>query len=264
MKEKISITLERELIEEIDSFVDGIRIRNRSQAIEFLLRKSLSEKRTAVILAGGEEEKLKVNGVYKPILEYKGCSAIEHIVKNLRKYRFTEIYIIGRKHVLSEIFKVVGDGNEYGVEIKYIEEKPLKPVTKQDTARTLKLINGKIKKPFLCIYCDVIFDFDLNAVWNFHLKSSSIATLIVKTSPNPQEWGNIELEGEYIVEFIEKPKKAKNYLVFSGVFIASPELLAQQGNSLEYEIFPNLAKKRLLTGYVISGFCEHVDKLIKK
>ena len=264
MKEKISITLERELIEEIDSFVDGIRIRNRSQAVEFLLRKSLSEKRTAVVLAGGEEEKLKVCGVYKPILEYKGYSAIEHIVRNLRKYRFTEIYIIGRKRVLSEIFKVLGDGSDYGVELRYVEEKPEKPVTKQDTARTLKLVNGKIKKPFLCLYCDVIFNFDLNAVWNFHLKTASIATLVVKTSPKPQEWGNVGLEGENVVEFIEKPKKAKNYLVFSGVFVASPELLAQQGNSLEYEIFPNLAKKRLLAGYVISGFCEHVDKLLKK
>lgn len=264
MKEKISITLDKELIAEIDYFVDGIRIRNRSQAIEFLLRKSLSERKTAVILAGGPEERLKVRGTYKPLLEYKGDPAIEHTIKNLRKYRFVEIYIIGRKHVLSEIFKVLGDGSDYGVELRYIEEKPEKPITKQDTARTLKLINGKIKKPFLCLYCDVIFDFNLSAIWNFHLKTASIATLVVKTSPQPHAWGNVELEGESVVEFIEKPKSAKNYLVFSGLFVASPELLSQQGNSLEYEIFPRLAKKRLLAGYVMSGFCEHVDRLLKK
>ncbi len=263
MKEKISITLDRDLIAEIDSFVDGFRIRNRSQAIEFLIRKSLSEKKVAVILAGGPEERLKVNGVYKPLLEYKGYTAIEHIVKNLRKYRYSEIYILGRKRVLSEIFKVLGDGSDFGVELKYIEEKPERPATKQDTARTLKLLNGKIKKPFLCLYCDVLFDFDLNSVWNFHLKNPSIATLVVKTSPQPHVWGNVGIEGESIVEFVEKPKTAKNYLVFSGIFVASPELLAQQGNSLEYEVFPRLARKRLLSGYMISGFCEHVDKLLK-
>ncbi len=261
MKEKISITLDKNLIAEIDSFVDGFRIRNRSQAIEFLLRKSVSERKTAVILAGGPEEKLKVRGIYKPLLEYEGKAAIEHIVKNLRKYRFGEIYIIGRKRVLSDIFKVLGDGSDFGVELKYIEEKPEKPVTKQDTARTLKLLNGRIKKPFLCLYCDVLFDFDLHALWNFHLKTASIATLVVKTSPQPHKWGNIELEGESIVEFVEKPKKAKNYLVFSGIFAASPEIFSQSGNSLEYEVFPRLAKKRMLAGYVISGFCEHVDKL---
>lgn len=264
MKEKISITLEKELIDEIDSFVDGLRIRNRSQAIEFLLRKSLSERKTAVILAGGPEERLRVNGVYKPLLEYKGIPVIEYEIKNLRKYRFTEIYIIGRKHVLSEVFKVIGDGSDYGINLNYIEEKVEKPVTKQDTARTLKILKGKIKKPFLCLYCDVIFDFDLNSLWNFHLKNNSIATLVVKTSSQPHSWGNVEMEGENIVKFIEKPKQTKSYLIYTGIFVASPELFAQQGNSLEYEIFPRIAKKRLLTGYVMHGFCEHADKLLKR
>ncbi len=261
MKEKISITLDKDLIAEVDSFVDGLRIRNRSQAIEFLLRKSISEKKTAVILAGGPEERLRVNDTYKPLLEYKGKPAVEHIVKKLRKYRFGEIYVLGRKHVLSEIFKVIGDGSDFGVELKYVEEKPEKPVTKQDTARTLKLLNGRIKKPFLCLYCDVLFDFDLHAFWNYHLKTASVATLVVKTSSQPHKWGNVEMEGESVVEFVEKPKKAKNYLVFSGIFAASPEIFSQPGNSLEYEVFPALAKKRMLAGYVISGFCEHVDKL---
>ncbi len=263
MKEKISITLDDVLLQEIDSLIDGFNIRNRSQAIEFLIRKSLSERKPAVILAGGEENKLKVNGIYKPLLKFKGRTVIEYMVKKLRMYKFLEIYIIGRKNLLSEIFKVLGDGSDFGTEIKYIEEKPEKPITRQDTARTLKLLNGKIKKPFLCLYCDIVFDFDPTPVWNFHLKSGAMTTLIVKTSQKPEEWGNVEMDGEIITKFIEKPKKSKNYLVYSGMFVSSPEILSQPGNSLEYEVFPSLVKKRLLAGYITSGFCEHIDRILK-
>ncbi len=260
MKEKISITLDSSILKEIDSLIDGIRIRNRSQAIEFLIKKSLSEKKTAVILSGGEENRLKVNGVYKPLLKYKSKTTIEHIIEWLRKFDFSDIYIVGRKNVLSEIFKVVGDGSEFGVSISYVEEKEEKMITKQDTAKTLKLLNGTINKPFLCIYCDVLCDFDLEDLWRFHIKSDNIATMVVKTSKEPRKWGNVEMVGNRITKFVEKPKKEENYLVYTGIFVANPEIFKQQGFSLEYEIFPRLAEKGMLGGYIVSGFCEHVDK----
>jgi NDP-sugar pyrophosphorylase family protein len=264
MKEKISITLDDLLIREVDSFIDGIRIRNRSQAIEFLLRKSLSERRTAVILAGGPEEKLRVDNTFKPLVAIKGKTVIERMIENLKRNKFSEIYIVGRKNVLSEIFKTIGDGSDFGVEIKYVEEKEEKPITKQDTARTLKLLKGKINKPFLCLYCDILFDFNLIPIWNFHLRSYNIATLVLMTSSSPHKWGNVKLEGENIVEFVEKPKKSENYIVYTGIFVASPEIFEQKGNSLEYEIFPAIAKKGLLGGYVASGKCEHVHELRNK
>jgi len=261
VKSKISVTLDEALLREIDALVDGIRIRNRSQAIEFLVRKGLAERKTAVILAGGEAKRLRTSGTYKFLLPYKNKPAIEHAVLSLRKNGFKEIIVIGRKAVLSEIFKVIGNGNGYGVEIKYIEEGEERPVTKQDTARTLKHAMGVIRKPFLCMYCDVLFDFPLSDAWNFHVKGESVATLLVKANPQPEKWGNVRMEGNVVKEFIEKPGKSENYLIYTGMFIASPELLSQPGNSLEYEIFPRLARKGMLTGYLISGFCEHVDKL---
>ncbi len=260
MKEKISITLDSYLIREIDSLIDGIKIRNRSQAIEFLIKKSLSERKVGVILAGGDEEKLKVNGVFKPLLKFKGKYAIEYILDNFQKHGFLDVFIIGRKNVLSEIFKTVGDGSDWGIKIQYIEEKPEKSITKQDTARTLKLISSVVKKPFVCVYCDVICDVDLSSLWKFHIKNNNIATLVIKTSEESAKWGNVKMEGSKIISFVEKPKKMKNYLVYTGVFVANPEIFFQRGNSLEYEIFPKLAEKNLLGGYIISDFCEHVDK----
>ncbi len=262
MKEKISVAIDRALLKEIDMLVDGFKIRNRSQAIEFLIRKALSERKIAVILAGGEEKRLMVNNTFKPLLGYKGKTAIEHIVQGLRKHGFTKIFIIGGKRVLSAIFSVIGDGSEHGVELCYVEERAQTSLTKQDTARTLKFLKGKVKKPFLCLYCDVLFDINLEEIWKCHTRSSVLATLVVKTSPQPKEWGNVVVEGDRVIEFVEKPKISKTYLVYTGMFIAEPEIFEQQGSSLEYQIFPALAKKGLLGAYIISSFCEHVDRLI--
>ncbi len=55
MKAKVSLTLEKKLLDEIEGLVDGVKIRNRSQAVELLLKKSLGESRVAVIMAGGAE-----------------------------------------------------------------------------------------------------------------------------------------------------------------------------------------------------------------
>ncbi len=260
MKEKISITIDERLLKELSSLIDGIRIRNKSQAIEFLIRKSLAEKHTAVILAGGPDEKLKVNGTYKPLIKIKGKTVIERMVETLRKNKFSEIFIVGRKNVLSEMLKTVGDGSEYGISIQYVEEKEERHGN-QDTAKTLNLLKGKIRGTFLGIYCDIFFDYDLRPPLNFHVKSGDMVTLLLKTSNEPIKWGVVEVEGNKIVNFVEKPKKAESYLVYTGIFIAEPEIFSQHGHSLEYEVFPQLAKKGLLSGYICSGKSEHMHKI---
>ena len=56
MKERITITLDSELIKHIDKRIDGNIIKNRSQQIELFLTKALGTYRPekAVILVGGK------------------------------------------------------------------------------------------------------------------------------------------------------------------------------------------------------------------
>lgn len=260
MKKKVSITIDENILKQVKSLVDGIKIRNKSQAIEFLIRKSLSERRIAVILTGGKEEKLKVNDVFKPLVKINEKTVIENMLERLRKYKFLDVFIIGRKNILSEIFKKIGGGSDYGVSVNFIEEKPEKQITPLDTARTLKLLKGKLKSPFLCLNCDIVFNYDLGAIWNFHIRNNDITTVLLKTTNVPGKYSVVQLEGNKIVKFIEKPKRAESYLVYTGIFIAEPQMLSQPGSSLEHEVFPNLARKNLLSGYVCSGKSEHIHK----
>ena len=59
MKEKISVSMEKNLIERIDSVIDGEAVRNRSQALEYLVRNYFIGKvDQAIILCAKHIEKI--------------------------------------------------------------------------------------------------------------------------------------------------------------------------------------------------------------
>ena len=61
VKERISLTLDKVLIDSVDSLVDGVKFRSRSHVMEFLLNKGLGKGnlRKAYILAGGKGIKMR-------------------------------------------------------------------------------------------------------------------------------------------------------------------------------------------------------------
>ena len=74
--------------------------------------------------------------------------------------------------------------------------------------------------------------------------------MLLTASPDPGKKGIVKVEGSKILDFIQKPDKNDIYLGFSSVFVARPEILEYTNNSLENELFPELAKKGLLNGYL--------------
>lgn len=250
MKEKISITIDKKILRNVDSLIDRLFIRNRSQAIEVLLKNYLDKTKPAVILLGGPEDKLKIGKEYTPLVKIKGITLIERAIRKLRKNDFREIYIIARKKILDKIFSLLKSGAHYGVKIKYIEE----PGSK-GSAQSLKLIKKEISSPFLFLYGDIYFDsINLDDLWNFHMKNNVLASLSLITFDKPKIKGQVFLEGNKIIQFNQKPKpnKSNSYLVWCPICICEPEILEYSGKSLEEDIFPALSKKGLLNGYVSS------------
>ena len=250
MKEKISITINKQILKNVDSFIDRLFIRNRSQAIEVLLKNYLDKRKPAVILLGGPEERLKIGRDYVPLVKVRGMSLIERAIRKLRKNDFRDIYIVARKKILDEIFSLIKSGSTYGVNIKYFEEKE-----SEGSAQSLKLIKKEISTTFLVIYGDIYFDnMKIEDLWKFHIKNNVISSLSLITFGKPSMKGQVFLEGNRIVKFNQKPKTSKNnsYLVWCPICVCEPEILQYFGKSLEEDIFPILAKKRLLKGYISS------------
>lgn len=253
MKEKISITVNNSILKKIDSLVDRLFIRNRSQAIEVVLRESLDKKKTAVILLGGSEKMLQVGDNYVPFFKKNGVAIIEKAIIKFREENFREIIIIARKKIIDSAFSLLQNGSKYGVHIKYIEEKE-----SNGTADSLRLAKKELSSPFLVVYGDIVFDkIKLGELWNSHSRKNPISTLTLTTFNKPSIKGVVFLEGDKIIQFDQKPRKSPSYLVFSPIFVCEPELLNYHGSSLEKDIFPILAKKNLLNGYVSKSVETH-------
>ncbi len=255
MKKKISITISEKTLKDIDRTVDNIFIQNRSQAIEYLANAALGENKTAVILAGGKADQLKISETeYRPTARINSSTVCELAVKKLRENNFKSIFIVAEHKVLTSIFEILKDGSEYGVKINYIEDKENK-----GTATSLKLLKGKINSNFLVVYGDLIFSkINIEEIWKQHIMTKSIATLMLTTSPTPSKKGIVKIEGNKILAFEQKPKKTDIYLGFSSIFIADPQLLNYDGTSLEYEVFPKLAERGLLSGHLSSEKEVHI------
>jgi len=248
LKKKISITIDENTLHDIDSMIDNIYIRNRSQAIEYLVKNQLGGSKTAVILAGGPSETQRIGQDYRPTINVSGTPVVERAMKKLKKNGFKEIYIVARHNILTKIFEILKEGSLFGVKVHYVEEESAK-----GSADSLKLLKGKIKSNFLVVFGDIIFDkINIEELWKQHIKQSPVATLILTTSGTPERKGIVKMEGSKILDFVQKPKKSDVYLGFSSMFISGPEIFEYPGKSLEEDVFPALAKKGLLQGHLSS------------
>ena len=254
-KTKISITINEKTLQDIDSIIDNIYIRNRSQAIEHLAKNALGENKAAVILLGGNEEHVKISkDGYRPTAKIKNSTVIEMALKKLRENNFKSIFIIARHGLLTKLFELLKDGASYGVKINYIEEK-----SSSGTADSLRSLKGRINTNFLVVYGDIIFSrINIDELWNDHIKQNSIATIMLTTSSRPSEKGTVRVEGNKVLTFTQKPKKSDIYLVFSPIFVTEPQIFEYNGSSLELDVFPNLAEKGLLNGHLSSEKEVHI------
>jgi NDP-sugar pyrophosphorylase family protein len=253
MKRKLSITLDRTLLKEAESLIDGISIRNTSQAIEYLLRRSLQDKKTAVILAGGDPKGLLTDGIYRPLMKVGSKTLIEHNIENIRK-TFKNIIVVGQNPVIAEIFKVLGDGSLLNVNVNYLEEKEA-----LGTAKTLELAKSMLTSTFLFLPCDHYFELDVGEMLKFHLAQESVVTLSVFNKTN-FEWpvAVVEMDGYRVTNYEEHPKKPKTHLRSMLIGIAEPSIFnnippGKVEWSLQENVFPKLAEDGLMCGYPVSG-----------
>jgi NDP-sugar pyrophosphorylase family protein len=254
MKKRISMTISEEVLKRLDSVVDGINIRSRSEALETIAARYLETNKTAVFLGGGEAERLKVNGIFKPLLKVRGKPLILHNVVHLKNSGYRKIYFIGSGTLIGECFKVLGNGSSHGVEVSYIEEKKA-----LGNAKTLQLAESFLKSTFLVLPIDNYFDFDLAELSRTHYLHNGIVTLAVQsTRESLSDLGVVEMAGDQIIGYEEKPKNPKTFLTSAFVSICDPKIFdyIPKGSVkwiLQTEIFPRLVKERKLYGCMVSG-----------
>ena len=256
MKERITITLDTNLISQIDKRIDGIDLKNRSQEIELLLAESLGTNipGRAVLLVGGKGTRLKplTDKTPKALLEVQGKAVTEHLFDLLKKYGIREV-ILCVGHLKDKIKDYFGDGSGLGMNITYIEEKePL------GTAGPLKLARKHLKDSFIVSNGDELKNIHIPRMFRLHKRKNALATIALTTVGDPSHYGVARLDGSRIVEFVEKPLKDKSpsNLINAGFYIMEPEAIDMIPDGfamLEKDVFPKLAKMGRLRGFPFAG-----------
>lgn len=274
MKEKISITLDKSVIDEIKNIIDGIYIRNTSQAIEYLLKKTLSGNNKAVFLCGGGNSVRTDTGKVRPCMPFMKTTVIAHNIKFLRNNGFSEVVIIARGKNLEEIEEALSRENISGIDVKYVKYIEGYDEITQGSMDTLRL-GGIITGTTLFAFGDIVFfNNNIQNFWKTHLLYKGTATLYVQSFMKKSgHAGVVSMEGNQITSFVQKSGQEFSLIHFSAVFIAEPSILDYEGHSLEYDIFPKLAAKKELVGYLSEHPIQHfhteeelkaIEKMIKK
>lgn len=248
MKDRVTLTLERSLLRQIDSSVDGTTVKNRSHAVELLLHRALDGDlpKYAVVLAGATKEQIS-----QCLIEAGGMPLIVQNIKLLAQQGIANIIVISGD--TPRVKAVIGDGKDHDVNIQYITES-----TPMGTAGSLHLARPYLEGPFVLTNGDTRKDVDIRELFTFHQDHAGLCTIALTTVPDPTEYGVALLNGNRVVTFVEKPKRqnAPSNLISAGLYIIEPEVLELIPNGyakLEYDIFPKLARDDKLYGYHFSG-----------
>ena len=247
-KPKIAISLDKSLLDLIDSKVDGSVIRSRSQAMEFFLRKGLQGQsiNTAVLLVKGEHQK-------NLLKKLKGNSLIKTQLDFFSKYGINNVYIV-TQHT-KNINLLLNEISDAKINIEIIETEA------KGNAQALKAVKDKVKNSFIVMSGDTYNNFNLLKMIKKHLELDKMATMGLMTKEKPTAHGIAILDGDFVIDFREKPKHYSTNIVNAGIYIFKPEVfeLFEHVSSLEKDLFPKLARLNQLIGFFTYGEYEHIN-----
>lgn len=221
----------------------------------------------AMILAAGEGTRLRPLTLDTPkaLLPVGGLPLIQHQLAWLKSHGIQEA-AINLHHLGEKIKDFLGNGSRWGMRISYSPEETL-----LGTAGGVKRMEHFFPDTFVVLYGDILTNFDLSAMVNFHQQKSAVATLVIFEAANPWEVGVVEMDREgRILGFEEKPQSSvpspqslvsspqSPVLASGGVYVLEKQVLdhirAQGFSDFAYDIFPKLIRLGLpLYGYVLSS-----------
>lgn len=219
----------------------------------------------AVIMAGGFGTRLRplTSNIPKPMTPVMNKPMMEHIILLLKKYGIKDIVVLlyFQPHVITEYFK---DGENWGVHLKYIYAE-----SDYGTAGSVKNAEELLTERFIIISGDVLTDFNLNEIIQFHEQRGAEATIALSRQTNPLQYGVVITNDEgKITRFLEKPAWGQVFsdTINTGIYILEPRVLQRIPYHEEFDfskdLFPVMLRGNApLYGCIVEGYWKDVGNL---
>jgi len=219
----------------------------------------------AIIMAGGFGTRLRplTCKIPKPMVPMINRPMMEHIIMLLKEHQITEMVVL-LFHQAESISNYFGDGTDFGVRINYI-----RPDADYGTAGAVGMARELLNEPFIVISGDLLTDFDLGGIVEFHNKKKALATITLTRVANPLEYGIVITDqDDRIVRFLEKPTWGQVFsdTINTGIYILQPEIFGLIPFKKEFDfskdLFPLiLSQKKPLYGCITNGYWRDIGNI---
>jgi NDP-sugar pyrophosphorylase family protein len=150
-----------------------------------------------------------------------------------------------------------GDGGKFGMRIEYLVEKEA-----QNTAGSILPYKGRVKEPFMVVMGDHYTDVDVKSMAEFHQKNKAIATLGLLPHETKVEFGVVEMDGDTVKRFVEKP--VLTHTINIGMYVFEPEIFRfiKEKEDFAKDVFPRLlANGKRINGFTVQGEWDDVGRV---
>ena len=195
-----------------------------------------------VVMAGGKGTRLRpiTYSIPKPLVPIAGYPCIEYTIESFYRAGVKDIIVTTGYKFDSLISGVI--------DLKYPDLNVLFSVEKEPagTAGGVKLTEHFIDGTFIVGSGDILSDFDIKEVLDFHRKKKSKVTIVLSEVDDPSQFGIVEMEDHRITKFLEKPKPEETFskLVNAGIYVMEPSVLEKipYGKPFDFgkDLFPLL------------------------
>ena len=184
----------------------------------------------AMILAAGHGERMRPlsDVTPKPLLQAGGKPLIVWTLERLRDGGIREI-VINHAHLGAQIESALGDGDRYGVRIRYSPEREALE-TAGGIANALDLLGDS---PFIAVAGDIYCDWDFAKICSRDL-AGNLAHLVLV--PNPPH----HLEGDFALDQSALRNDGLPRHTFSGIALYHPRLFAGLAPGSRHKLAPLL------------------------
>jgi dTDP-glucose pyrophosphorylase/CBS domain-containing protein len=178
----------------------------------------------AVVMAGGYGTRLRplTDERPKPMLPVGGRPLLELVIEQLRDAGIRQVNLTThyKRELISEHF---GDGQDFGVEIRYVEEnQPL------GTAGALSMLDQS-DEPLLVINGDILTQVDFVAMLDFHREHHADMTVAVRQLEFRVPYGVVETVGAELSGITEKP--VLKHFINAGIYLIDQKVRQYVPNS---------------------------------
>ncbi len=212
----------------------------------------------AVIMAGGFGTRIQplTGSIPKPMIPLFNRPIMLHIVELLKKYDITELVML-LYHQPFYIKNFFRDGADFGVKITYVT-----PLQDMGTAGAVKAAEKYLDQRFMVISGDLLTDFNLKKIMDFHADNKAKATITLTSVKDPLQFGVVITDKEKrITQFLEKPGWGEviSDTINTGIYVLEPEVLTYipEGENFDFsqDLFPLMLKKQdALFGVTAKGY----------